>query len=90
VVATGIGATEGTGFRSKVSPKAGSAPRPTASEDGPSSGGPVESAPSVPTGEDYAGFDRPAFERNRPKFGRAGSRSDSGLDVPTFLRRQMD
>jgi hypothetical protein len=50
----------------------------------------VESAPSVPTGEDYAGFDRPAFERNRPKFGRAGSRSDSGLDVPTFLRRQMD
>lgn len=92
VVATGIGGAELEGsFRAKpVAKSAVSGTRAAGSEGGPSSG-PADSAPSASGGDDYAGMDRPAFQRSpRSQFGRAGSRSDSGLDVPTFLRRQMD
>jgi len=41
--------------------------------------------------EDLAGMRAPAWQRRegRPGWGRSGSRADS-LEVPTFLRRQMD
>ncbi len=42
-------------------------------------------------GDDLAGLSAPAWQRRegRPQWGRTGSRGDS-LEVPTFLRRQMD
>ncbi|HEY6195449.1 MAG TPA: cell division protein FtsZ [Candidatus Eisenbacteria bacterium] len=43
------------------------------------------------SGDDLAGLSAPAWQRRegRPQWGRTGSRGDS-LEVPTFLRRQMD
>ena len=41
--------------------------------------------------DDVSGMSAPAWQRRegRPGWGRSGSRADS-LEVPTFLRRQMD
>ena len=46
---------------------------------------------SVPGEEDLSGLSAPAWQRRegRPQWGRSGTRGDS-LEVPTFLRRQMD
>lgn len=48
-------------------------------------------AASVPGEEDLSGLSAPAWQRRegRPQWGRSGTRGDS-LEVPTFLRRQMD
>ena len=48
-------------------------------------------AAAAAAGDDPAGLSAPAWQRRegRPQWGRTGSRGDS-LEVPTFLRRQMD
>ena len=46
---------------------------------------------TMPGEEDLSGLSAPAWQRRegRPQWGRSGTRGDS-LEVPTFLRRQMD
>ncbi len=90
VVATGFGIQPARGTRTH-------AMRPAvATSSGAATVAPV-AEPAAATSEpsEYAGMSTPAWQRrgsesSRPRFGRdAGSRGDS-LDIPTFLRRQMD
>ncbi|MCE9626287.1 MAG: cell division protein FtsZ [Candidatus Eisenbacteria bacterium] len=81
VVATGFGAQNHTHRHAERAQRAST---PIAASSSPA-------AASVPGEEDLSGLSAPAWQRRegRPQWGRSGTRGDS-LEVPTFLRRQMD
>lgn len=91
VVATGFGVQSARGTRTLATPRAA-----VATTSGTATLAPV-AEPVAATGEpsEYEGMATPAWQRrgsesSRPRFGRdSGSRGDS-LEIPTFLRRQMD
>ncbi|MEQ1833294.1 MAG: cell division protein FtsZ [Candidatus Eisenbacteria bacterium] len=82
VVATGFGA-HSAGMRL--------AERAQRSAPAISAAAAAAAAAVLPEGDDLSGLSAPAWQRRegRPQWGRSGSRADS-LEVPTFLRRQMD
>ena len=65
---------------------------PAAPSSTPAAAAPTAEAVPASEPDEYAGLSTPAWQRRdsgRPQFGRAASRGDS-LEIPTFLRRQMD
>ncbi len=91
VVATGFGVQPARGTRTMATPRA-AATTPSSSTTTPTPAAEPAVAATVP--DEYEGMSTPAWQRrgdsSRPRFGReATSRGDS-LEIPTFLRRQMD